>query len=383
MKLIRRMWPTIVAYLAVSLLTGLSSAGAAGQETGDRLLLALQLEPEVTLCGEPVPVDDTRVVERFEKEMLVALGNRPQVILWVKRSTRFFPFIERSLAENELPDDIKYLAIAESALRLHAGSRKGAMGVWQLMPQTARKYGLTVNGSIDERRNFFLSTPAALAYLKDLYERFGSWNLTLAAYNMGEEGLEAEILEQGISNYYRLYLPLETQRFVFRILAIKRIVEAPQKYGFTLSPGDLYAPETFSAVQVNAFTDLPLRLIANAAGTDFKTIKDLNPELRGYYLAAGTRKVNIPVDGAAGFQDRLTALSEADTKLRNQHVYVVEEGDSLSGIAKKFEVPLAALLIWNRIGSRHVIHPGQRLIILPAAGEPLFDSETNQGDRDG
>ena len=125
MKLIRRMWPTIVAYLAVSLLTGLSSAGAAGQETGDRLLLALQLEPEVTLCGEPVPVDDTRVVERFEKEMLVALGNRPQVILWVKRSTRFFPFIERSLAENELPDDIKYLAIAESALRLHAGSRKG------------------------------------------------------------------------------------------------------------------------------------------------------------------------------------------------------------------------------------------------------------------
>jgi hypothetical protein len=335
------------------------------------------------LCGERVPVDDAQATERFEKEMLVAMGNRPQVILWLKRTTRYFPYIEQMLRDNGLPDDLKYLAIAESALRMHAGSSKGAMGVWQLMPQTARKYGLVVDVNFDERRNLYLSTPAVVTYLKALYERFGSWSLSLAAYNMGEEGLEAEILEQGVTDYYRLYLPLETQRFVFRILAIKRLVEAPQMHGFTLSPGDFYAPETFSAVRVNAFTDLPLRLIANAARTDFKRVKDFNPEIRGHYLAAGTRSVNIPSDGETGFQDRLAALIEADAKIRSQRVYVVQEGDSLSGIAQKFGVPLAAVLIWNRIGLSNVIHPGQRLVIFPAAGSIKTDLKDIEGDQDG
>ena len=176
------------------------------------------------LCGEKVPLDRSEVTERFEKEMLLALGDRPQVFLWLKRTSRYFPTIERELAEKGLPDDLKYLAIAESALRVHSGSPKGALGVWQLIPQTARNYGLSVNDQIDERRNFHLSTPAALAYLKDLYNQFGSWSLSLAAYNMGEEGLKAELLEQGIVDYYRLYLPLETQRFLFRILVIKLIV---------------------------------------------------------------------------------------------------------------------------------------------------------------
>ncbi len=379
-----KQWPNLVVYAIAVLFAVLSPRMTAAQETADDVLLsALKLEQPILLCGETVPVDNPQAMERFEKEMLVSLGNRPQVILWLKRTTRYFPYIEQMLRENGLPDDLKYLAIAESALRMHAGSPKGAMGVWQLMPQTARKYGLVVDVNFDERRNLYLSTPAALTYLKTLYERFGSWSLSLAAYNMGEEGLEAEILEQGLTNYYQLYLPLETQRFVFRILAIKRIVEAPQNHGFNLSPGDFYAPETFSTVRVNAFTDLPLRLIANAAKTDFKTIKDFNPEIRGHYLAAGTRAVNIPGDGDAGFEGRLTALIETDTKIRNQRVYVVKEGDSLSSIAQKFEVPLAALLIWNRIGLSKVIHPGQRLVIFPAAGGIKTDLKDIEGDADG
>ena len=377
-------WSNPVVYAIAIRLAVLSPHMTAAQEPADDLLLAaLKLEQPVLLCGETVPVDNPQAVERFEKEMLISLGNRPQVILWLKRTTRYFPYIEQMLRENGLPDDLKYLAIAESALRMHAGSPKGAMGVWQLMPQTARKYGLVVDVNFDERRNLYLSTPAAATYLKTLYERFGSWSLALAAYNMGEEGLEAEILEQGLTNYYQLYLPLETQRFVFRILAIKRIVEAPQDHGFDLSPGDFYAPAGFSTVRVNAFTDLPIRLIANAAKTDFKTIKDFNPEIRGHYLAAGTRAVNIPDDGDAGFEGRLTALIEADTKIRNQRVYVVKEGDSLTGIAQKFEVPLAALLIWNRIGLSKVIHPGQRLVIFPAVGGIKTDLKDIEGDADG
>ncbi len=377
------MRPILVVCVISIFFSILAPVMTTAQETADNLLLALALEQPVLLCGETVPVEDTRVQERFEKEMLVSLGNRPQVILWLKRTARYFPYIEQVLRENGLPDDIKYLAIAESALRMHAGSRKGAMGVWQLMPQTARKFGLIVNGNFDERRNLFLSTPAAVSYLKILYNRFGSWSLSLAAYNMGEEGLEAEILEQDLIDYYRLYLPLETQRFIFRILAIKRIIEAPHKYGFTLSPNDYYAPETFSTVQINAFADLPLRLIANAAKTDFKSIKDFNPEVRGHYLAAGTRSVNIPGGGEAGFQTRLASLIDTNTKIRNQRIYVIENGDSLSGIAKKFDVPLAALLIWNRIGINKVIHPGQQLIVFPAAEKTKTDREGIDGDSDG
>lgn len=383
MQMTITMRPTIVFILLFFLGSALSPGWAAAHDSADGLLSALTLESSVLLCGETVPVEDPRVVERFEKEMLVSLDNRSQVILWLKRSTRYFPYIEQMLKKNGLPEDIKYLAIAESALRMHAGSRKGAMGVWQLMPQTARKYGLVVDGNVDERRSIYLSTPAVMAYLNDLYDRFGSWSLSLAAYNMGEEGLTAEILEQEITDYYRLYLSLETQRFIFRILAIKQIVEAPQKHGFTLSFDDFYASESFSTVNIDAFTDLPLRLIADAAGTDFKAIKDLNPELRGHYLVAGTRMVNIPSDGEEGFQARLTSRIQADTKLRNQRIYVVKKGDSLSGIARKFDVPVAALLIWNRIGLKRVIHPGQRLVVFPSAGKSGNGFDAIDGDADG
>jgi membrane-bound lytic murein transglycosylase D len=130
-------------------------------------------------------------------------------------------------------------------------------------------------------------------------------------------------------------------------------------------------------------SDLPLRLIADAAETDFKAIKDLNPELRGYYLAAGTRMVNIPADGEDGFQERLAARIQSDATLRSQRIYVVQKGDSLSGIAQKFDVPVAALLIWNRIGIKRVIHPGQRLVVFPSAGKKDSEFDPIDGDGDG
>lgn len=359
-----------VACGAIVLALSVFFAGPTGaQATTAELLEGLEVKEPLWLCGETVPLDHPQLVKRFELEMLLSLGNRPQVILWLKRSTRYFPYIEQALGETGLPDDLKYLAVAESALRLHAGSRKGAMGVWQLMPDTARKYGLTVNARIDERRNLHLSTPAAMAYLIDLHRRFGSWGLSLAAYNMGEGGLEAEILEQGINDFYRLYLPIETQRFIFRILAIKRILEAPQHYGFDLPDHAFYPPDLYSTVRIDAMVELPLRLIAQAAGTDFKTIKELNPELRGHYLSAGTRLLNLPDPEQVSFQARLASLVEADASIRSQRIYVVQKGDNLSTIAQKFDVPLAALLIWNRIGSHQVIHPGQRLVIYPGARE--------------
>ena len=323
----------------------------------------------LSLCGESVPFDQVQVRERFEKEMLLTLFDRPQVLLWLKRTTRYLPFISQTLVQEGLPDDIKYLAIIESALRPHAGSSKGAIGFWQLMPTTARNYGLKVDQFVDQRRDIFLSTPAAIAYLKDLYEKFSSWTLALAAYNMGEEGLEAEMLEQKTSDYYQLYLPLETQRFIFRMLAVKLIVSDPEAYGFKLATGDFYAPVVFDTVAVDCFEETPLRLAAEASNAYFKEIKDLNPHIRGHYLRAGHHQLRVPQGGASGFKKRFDALVMAYSKERNHRIYVVQNGDSLSTIAEKFGVPLAAVLIWNRIGVDKTLHPGDRLVIYPGSIE--------------
>ena len=209
----------IKAIRCVTLLIFLINAlPAMGQEAS--LEESVRPRQGLTLCGEAVPFETPHVRERFEKEMLLSLGDRPQAVLWIKRAPRYMPVIEEALKANNMPDDLKYLAVAESALRPHAGSVKGAMGFWQLMPETARKYGLRVDENVDERRNIYLSTPAAIRYLQALHDHFSSWALALAAYNMGEEGLAAEMLEQGAQDYYNLYLPLETQRFIFRILAV-------------------------------------------------------------------------------------------------------------------------------------------------------------------
>ena len=327
----------------------------------------------LAFCGEPVDYSQD-VRERFEKEMLLTLWDRPQVILWLKRSTRYLPLISDALAQRGMPDDLKYLAIAESALRPHAGSSKGAVGYWQLLPQTARNYGLEVNEFIDQRREIHAATNAALDYLQALYQKFGAWTLAAAGYNMGEEGLAAEILEQNTKDYYRLYLPIETQRFIFRILAVKRIVENPQGYGFSINLKDMYRPIQYEQTEIDCFQNIPIRLVAEAAQTDFKRIKDLNPHLRGHYLRQGHHTIHLPVGSTKGFKQKFAQLVSAyDTSLR-QRIYIVQQGDSLSTIAQKFDVPLAALLIWNRLDMHRPIHPGDRLVIHSLRMEQI-DSE--------
>ncbi len=328
---------------------------------------------ELRLCGESVPLSQSDVRERFEKEMLLALGDKPQVILWLKRTTRYLPFIAQELHKAGMPDDLKYLAIVESALRPYADSSRGAVGFWQLMPETARRYGLNVNAYVDQRRDLAASTRAALLYLKDLQAQFSSWTLALAAYNMGEQGLDAEMLAQGPDNFYQLYLPLETQQFIFRILAVKRIVSDPSVYGFNLSSIDFYKPLDFETVMLDCFEETPIRLVAQAANTYFKMIKELNPHLLGHYLQAGRQELNLPPGSADGFADRLQKLMTDYNAAAQQRIYIVQGGDSLYSIAQKFDVPLAVLIIWNRIDLNKTLHPGDRLVIFPrpnAKAEP-------------
>lgn len=273
------------------------------------------------------------------------------------------PLIQQMLKQKNMPDDLKYIAIVESALRPHVGSRKGAIGFWQFIDSTGRKYGLQIDTEKDERRNIFTSTRAAIAYFKDLYEDLGSWTLAAAAYNMGEEGLKSEILAQKIDDFYRLYLPLETQRYVFRILAAKLILTDPQKYSFSYNPQDLFTPLEFDRIKIECFQETPIHIIAQASGTYFKVIKDLNPEIRGHYLSAGSHTLLIPKGSSPGFQSRFKALVNQWLAVKQERVYVVKEGDNLSTIAERFNVPLPALIIWNRLGKKKHIYPGDRLVI--------------------
>lgn len=333
------------------------------------LVQGLRVEEELTFCGEVVPLENPQVRERFEKEMLLAQWDRAQVILWLKRANRYFPVIEEALREAKMPDDLKYVAVAESGLRPHAGSRKGAMGFWQFMRETGRKYGLRVDNKIDERRNIFLSTRAAIKYLRYLYDDLGTWKLAAAAYNMGEGGLRAQITAQETKDYYNLYLSLETQRYLFRILAAKRIISQPEQFGFYLEPDDLYPPLAFDMVSVTIEKETPVLVIARSANTFFKTIKDLNPQIRGNRIGKGTYELLLPVGSGKEFADSFKPQQKMWREQKNKQIYVVKKGDNLTAIAAKFNIPLSAIYIWNRIKPNGSIHPGDKLVIYTGGNE--------------
>ena len=329
------------------------------------LLSSVRINAPLDFCREPVPIDRHDIRERLEKELLLTLWDRPQVILWIKRSNRYIHHIEKMLQQNNMPDDLKYVAIAESALRPHAGSSKGAIGFWQFTRGTGRRYDLIVNKEIDQRRNIFASTMAAIRYFKELYAMFDSWTLSAAAYNMGEDGLESEILAQNTHKYYHLYLPLETQRYIFRIISAKLILTDPEKYGFRFEKEDLYPPLKFDRVQLECFHTIPIVIIAQAAKTTFKVIKDFNPEIRGHHISKGSHSILIPEGRAKGFHARYQKLLGRWTDESQHHVYVVKKGDSLYLIAERFNLPLRALAIWNQISLSTHIHPGDELVIYP------------------
>lgn len=361
-----------LALLLVATVPAVAETGTPGNSEFPSLISAVRVRPPLDFCGEPVPLDEFEVRERLEKELLLTLWDRAQVILYLKRMSRYFPYVEKVLERNGLPADLKYVAVAESALLPHIGSSAGAVGYWQFIPSTGRRYGLRIDREVDERRNLFASTRAAVSYFSKLYADFRSWTLAAAAYNMGEAGLGRRIDEQGTRNYYHLYLPLETQRYLFRILAAKLILENPGRFGFHLEREDMWPPMRFDRVELALSETTPLRLVADAAGTYFKRIKDLNPEIRGSELPEGLHTLLIPEGTAASFQARFASLLQkfrgdraaASASARGgQRVHVVRRGEFLSGIAERYRVPLSSLLRWNGLNTRSTIHPGQRLVI--------------------
>jgi len=372
-------WLLIVA-LGLGLFTTAHAASEKSSLPPDNFLItSLKIDTPLEFCGERVPLENQEVRERLEKELLLTLWDRPQVILWLKRTRRYLPYIDEMLKKNGMPGDLKYIALAESALRPHASSQKGAMGFWQFMEQTGKQYGLSINKSVDERRSIFASTQAAVSYFNELYKKFGSWTLVAAGFNMGGGGLVADIQEQGTKDYYYLYLPLETQRYVFRVISAKLIVSNPKKYGFNLSAEDYYPPLEFDRIEINCSQETHIRLIAQAARTYFKVIKDLNPELRGYFLTEGKHTILIPKGSAPGFESRLRSLVNQSTVKPQEFKYVVKEGDTLSSIAEQFGVTSATIVTRNHLNNKSSIRAGTKLIIPPEVERVQSDSAEGKG----
>lgn len=252
----------------------------------------------IDFSGEQTPLQISDVRERLDRELLINANLDATTLLILKRANRAFPVIEPILAKYNVPDDFKYLAVIESAL-VNAVSPAGARGIWQFMPQTAKEIGMEVNESVDERYHLEKSTEAACKYLLDAKAKFGSWTLAAASYNGGMTGVNKQIESQKVSSYYDLLLNDETSRYVFRILALKEIMKAPAKYGFTVNTEQLYVNLPTKKLEIDSSID-DLATFAKSQGINYKILKIHNPWLRDKKLVNVSRKkyeIQIPLSG--------------------------------------------------------------------------------------
>ena len=239
---------------------------------------AIPIPDSLQLVDESVPINQKDVRERIDRELLVNTYWQSNGLLLIKRKNKYFPTIEPILKSEGVPDDFKYLAVAESGLQ-NITSPAGAKGFWQIMKKTAKELGLEVNDEVDERYNLEKATHAACQYLKNAKQKYGSWTLAAASYNAGMNKISKELERQKVDNYYDLLLNEETARYVPRIIALKHILEHPKDFGFIFSQDDLYTPYESYEIKIDTGID-DLALFAKEHNMTYKELKLLNPWLR-------------------------------------------------------------------------------------------------------
>ncbi len=241
-------------------------------------IYAVPIPKHVNFAGEAVPIEKYDVFESLDREFLVNTYWQSQTLLFIKRANKFFPIIEPILKKNNIPDDFKYLALAESGL-MNVVSPSRAEGYWQFTKATAEQYGLKVDKTIDERYSIEKSTQAACDYLNEAYKLFNSWTLAAASYNVGKGAMNKVLKKQLVSSYYDLYLNSETARYVYRIIAIKYILSDPEKYGFHFRKRDLYKFPEYREVTIDT-TINSLEQFSNSLLINYKVFKEMNPWVR-------------------------------------------------------------------------------------------------------
>ena len=259
---------------------------------------ALDLPDTLSFAGEKVPLLSPDLRERLDRELLVNTYWQSNMMLLLKRANKYFPTIEKILIEEGVPTDLKYLSVIESGLE-NVVSPAGAKGFWQIMKNTGREYGLEVNTNVDERNHIGFSTRMAARYLKKAKDKFGSWTLAAASYNRGMSGIQKNLNLQKVESYFDLRLGQETSRYVFRILAVKEIIENPPKYGYIFENSDLYysVPVHYHGLDT-AISNLTT--FAEKMGVNYKILKIHNPWLLQNHLNNRSRKyyeIAIPEKG--------------------------------------------------------------------------------------
>ncbi len=275
-------------------------------------IFAIVQPEDLNFAGEEIPVYSSDIWERIDRELLKNTYWQSNTMLYFKKANKYFPIIEPILKEYNIPDDFKYLAVIESGLD-NVVSPSGAAGFWQLMKGTAREYGLEVNKDIDERYNLEKATVAACEYLQEAYHKFGNWTMAAASYNMGKSGVRRKIKEQDSNNYYNLYLNSETARYVFRIIAVKEIMQNPKKYGFMFRRKDLYSMPNLQAIEVDS-TIANLSDFAKSYNVNYKLLKQFNPWLRTRKLPDKSRRryiLKIPTDTDLMVFDNIEVQSDS------------------------------------------------------------------------
>jgi membrane-bound lytic murein transglycosylase D len=340
------------------------------------------MSADLRFAGQHVPLEDPTIKQRLDRELKVNRYWKPIASDLAQKASRYFPIIRPILKKNGIPDDFKYLPLVESGFS-NMVSYSGAAGPWQIMPSTGRHYGLAVNSQIDERYHIIRSTEAACKIINDAYKRLKDWTLVAASFNKGLEGIKSAMQREHTNSYYKLHLNTQAQRYVFRILAVKEIMEHPVKYGYKKNVAHFYySIPTYRIKISNSISNLVS--FAKKQGITLKTLKTYNPWLKAnrfdnpenktYYLEIPKEKEILPVETAqiAVVSDNTkvtkTPVDSAENFINNNILqknvyqdadviassYTVNNGEDINFVAQKFHVKPSHIVEWNHLKTAQI-----------------------------
>ena len=254
------------------------------------------LPDSLTLCDKKVSILRDDVRERFEREFFLILENKGLLTTIVKRYYKYLPMINEEIQKQSLPHDLVFLAVAESYLNPRSVSSASAAGMWQFIKETGKREGLSINDDIDERYNVKKSTQSALTHLKRLYGEFSDWLIAMAAYNAGPARLREVIDNQNTRDFFDMYLPEETERYLFRIIALKEIILNSERYGININEQEHYKPLMLTEVALETEREIHSNILAQAMEVSYRTFRINNLHIRKYRIPRGTYRINVPVE---------------------------------------------------------------------------------------
>ncbi len=312
--------------------------------------------------GEVVPAGDPEVQMRLDREFLLMGGDLPQLTLWIKRSKRYFDTFEQALRNEGVPLELRFLPVIESSLLTRTSSSAGAAGPWQFMRARGRSYGLRIDRDVDERLNLEKASRAAARHLHDLHSAFGSWHLAVAAYNLGDNGVRSRQKRQGEDNYWDMVFPVETERYLPRLIVCAELVGNPERYGISIPPSERYAAPVAEQIELDVSGGvLFLRDLAAAGDVSFRALWRLNPWIRGTSLPAGHWQLRVPPGTGPAI---LAAID-----VTRPSVHVVAPGENLTLIGEKYGCNVADLAAWNHLDPRDPLQVGQKLLLYHSQGK--------------